>query len=120
MIVSFIMGLIFGVGSGGFEKIVGEPIRKHLSLSDSELAILSFAGLMLVASIVVSAMSVDSSAFWLVLGGAIGAFAIRAVLFGKTKVEARRQQALEAAGDVVEEGTDAAKNLADNVAERVS
>lgn len=104
MIVSFLAGLVFGVGSGFFERLIGEPLRRQFSLSDSELTILSFGGLMLLAAILVSAMRLDSSAFLLVLGGVIGAFAIRGYALGKTKVEERRaQQINDAAKDTLNE-----------------
>ena len=112
--VSFIAGLIFGVGSGFFEKLIGPPLRSNFSLSGSELSILSFGGLMLLASIVVSAMSVNSSAFWLVLGGLLGAFAIRAVLFGRTKMDERKslRDAAQNMGEQAEEAADGIKEAA--------
>lgn len=112
LFVSFIFGLIFGVGSAYFEKIIAEPLRGSFSLSDSELSILSFGALLLLASIVVSAMGADSSAFWLVLGGMIGAFAIRGVAFGRAKMDERK--ALRDAADAVEER---AEDIADTASE---
>ncbi len=108
MFVSFIAGLVFGVGSGFFEKTIGAPLRKQLDFSDSELSIVSFAALMLLASIIVAALGANSSAFWLVLGGAIGAFAIRGYIFGQAKVEERRvaQKAATTIEDAVSEVTD--------------
>lgn len=118
MFFSFIGGLIFGVGSGPFEKIAGASLREKLSLSDSEMGIISFAALMLLASILVSAIGVNSSAFWLVLGGGIGAFSIRAFAFGKSKMDAKkaavRQEAenwAETADAVGEDLGDAASDL---------
>lgn len=108
--VSFVAGLIFGVGSGFFEKLIGPPLRNALSLSDSELSILSFGGLMVLASLVVSSMGVDSSSFWMVLGGMLGAFAIRAVLFGRTKMDERKalRDAAQSVEDTVDDAADAA------------
>lgn len=105
LFVSFIAGLVFGVGSDFFEKMVEQPLRKSLTLSGSELTIISFGVLMLMASIIVSATGADSSAFWLVIGGMIGAFAIRGFLFSKSKLEER--QALKAATDAVKDTADA-------------
>ena len=101
MFVSFVSGLVFGIGSGFFEKSIGAPLRKQFELSDSELSIVSFVGLMLMAAIVVAAIRANSSAFWLVLGGGIGAFAIRGYLFSKAEVAKRRE--LRDTKDVVEE-----------------
>ena len=122
MFMSFIAGLVFGVGSGMFEKTIAGQLRNKLELSHSEISILSFAGLMLLASIIVSAMNFDSSAFWLVLGGAIGAFAIRGFLFGQSKLEERKQAAQETVSDltddahnVAEEAVEAAKDVAGDV-----
>jgi len=123
MFMSFIAGLVFGAGSGYFEKMIAAPLRKQLSLSDVEMGILSFGGLMLVASIVVSAMGVNSSAFWLVLGGTIGAFAIRSFVFGKAKMEERKlaaQDIASDAADTVKDAADSAKSSARNIADDVT
>jgi len=55
----------------------------------------------------VAALGFNSSAFWLVLGGAIGAFAIRGYALGKSKMDERKE--LAAAKDVVEETIDEAR-----------
>ncbi len=113
MFMSFIGGLIFGIGSGYLEKLIAKPLRDQFELSDSELGIISFSALMLVAAILVSAMGVNSSAFWLVLGGAIGAFGIRAYVFGKAEVEKRKLAAQDAAGDLADSASDMADSAAD-------
>lgn len=107
MFFSFIAGLVFGVGSAFVEKAVGPSLRKNMDFTDSELSIVSFAGLMLAASIIVAALGANSSAFWLVLGGAIGAFAMRGYVFGKAKMDERRE--LANVKDVVEETINEAK-----------
>ncbi len=119
MFMSFIAGLIFGVGSGYFEKMIAGPLRQKLSLSDSELSIVSFAALMLIASIVISAMGVNTSSFWMVLGGAIGAFGIRAYAFGKGQLDERRL-ASQSATDATEDAVAAAEDLAESAKETVS
>ena len=115
MFMSFISGLIFGAGSGYFEKMIAAPLRKHLSLPDTELGILSFGGLMLIASILVSAMGINSSAFWLVLGGTLGAFAIRSFVFGKSKMEERKLAAQNAASELGDDVSDIAGDAKDSV-----
>ncbi len=114
MFMSLIAGLIFGVGSGYFEKMIAEPLRNQFDLSDSELGILAFAGLMLIGAIVISAMGVNTSAFWMVLGGAIGAFGIRAFTFGKAEVE-RRRLASSTVSDLADDAADAVSNVKDSV-----
>lgn len=113
MFMSFIAGLVFGIGSGMFEKAISGPLRKQMDFSDTEIGILSFSGLMLLAAIVVSAVGVNSSAFWLVLGGAIGAFGIRSFIFGKSKMEERRLAAQGAASDLADDVSDVAEDAVD-------
>jgi|GEM_PF-5822424 len=115
MFMSFIAGLVFGVGSGVFEKAISGPLRKRIELSDSEVSLVSFAGLMLLAAILVSAMNFDSSAFWLVFGGVVGAFSIRSFVFGKSKMEERRLAAQEAASDLGEETVSTLEDAAEDV-----
>ncbi len=113
MFFSFVAGLIFGAGTGPAEKIAGASLREKMSLSDSEMGIISFAAMMLLASILVSAIGVNSSAFWLVLGGGIGAFAMRAFAFGKTKMDEKKAAALEAADNVAEKADAVGEDLSD-------
>jgi len=100
-----------------FEKTISGPLRKKMDFSDTEIGILSFSGLMLLAAIVVSAVGANSSAFWLVLGGAIGAFGIRSFIFGKSKMEERRLAAQEAASDMADDVADAAADAKDAVSD---
>lgn len=116
MFMSFVAGLVFGIGSGMFEKTIAGPLRRKMEFSDSEISILSFAGLMIVAAIIVSAMNFDSSAFWLVLGGAIGAFGIRSFGFGKAKMEERRLAAQADASEMA----DAAEEFAADTKEALA
>lgn len=119
MLMSFIAGLVFGIGSGMFEKAIRGPLRKQMEFSDTEIGILSFSGLMLLAAIVVSAVGVNSSAFWLVLGGAIGAFSIRSFIFGKSKMEERKLAAAEKAEAMADEAADMAADAKDAAANAV-
>ena len=119
MFMSFIAGLIFGVGSGYVEKSIAAPLRNQFDLSDSELGIISFAGLLLIASILISAMGVNTSAFWMVLGGGIGAFGIRAYIFGKAEMDKRRIATQSTASDLAEDAADAVADAKDSVSSSV-
>ena len=114
MFGSFIIGIIFGLGS----KFVAEPIASFatskVELNDGETAVITFGVIMAVASLLLALLTSNPSPFWLILGGTLGVFGFRIFEFGKAKVEENR-----AADDAIENVKDAASDVKDAASDAV-
>jgi hypothetical protein len=114
MFGSFIVGIVFGLGS----KFVKEPISKalegHIELDDSELAVIIFGAVMAVASLLLALLTSNPSPFWLILGGVIGVFGFRLFEFGKARFDATKDDAADAVDAVEDKAAEVADAVKDS------
>lgn len=122
MFWSFIVGALFGLGSKYVTGPISEFVASKVSLSEREMAIVTFGLVMLAASVVAAVFPGHVNAFWLILGGTIGVFGFQLFEFAKAKATAAKsgaQDAVEDASEAVEDAADAVKDTVDDTAEAV-
>jgi hypothetical protein len=93
MMFGFIAAVVAGFVTPQLEAPAARPLAKILSkymtLEASETRLLAFVIAMLVAGVVGSLLD-SGSAFWMILGGALGYFGARLVTAVRTALEARK------------------------------
>lgn len=91
--LGFIVSVIAGYAVPHLEGPLGRPIAKflakHIALEETETRLITFVVAMLGAGIVAALLD-SGSAFWMILGGALGYFGARLVAAGKVMVENRK------------------------------
>ncbi len=90
--LGFIVSVIAGYLVPHIEGPLGRPaaafLAKHITLEDAETRLVSFVVAMMGAGVVASLLN-SGSAFWMILGGALGYFGQRLVAAAKTAMDNR-------------------------------
>lgn len=126
MFWSFIVGGLFGLGSKYVTGPISEFVASKVSISEREMAIVTFGLVMLAASVVAAVFPGHVNAFWLILGGTVGVFGFQLFEFAKSKAGAAKlgaadvvEDTVEAVEDVTKTAADAAEDGLDKVADAV-
>lgn len=89
----FIAAAIAGFVAPQLDVPVARPLarfmEKHITLEASETRLISFVVAMLAAGIIGSLLG-SGSAFWMILGGALGYFGTRIVAAARAAMDARK------------------------------
>lgn len=92
--LGFIAALIAGFVTPHIEVPLVRPlVRKiapHMRIEEAEVRMVSFAVMMLIAGLI-AALLHSASAFWVILGGVLGYFALRLVEAARQTLEQRRR-----------------------------
>jgi MFS family permease len=114
MFVSLIVGLLFGLGISFAIGPISDLIKDRVEMSERETGMITFGIMMVLAGIVASILTANTSAFWLALGGTIGAFGLRlyavaadTIMNPKSPVSDAVDAVEDAAGDVKDAAVDA-------------
>lgn len=102
MLTSVIFGVVFGLGTGFAIGPVSGFARSHFELTEQDSGTLTFGVLLLLAALLVTLLSGGANAFWLVLGGLIGAFGLRIYAFAMAYV-AQLSDKTDGAADAADE-----------------
>ena len=91
--IGFLVALIAGYFTPQLDSPVSVPLRRsisaHVPVQEVELRLISFIVAMLAAGLI-AALFDSGSAFWVILGGALGYFGKRLFAAGQREVERRR------------------------------
>ena len=91
--LGFIVAAIAGFVTPQLETPVARPFvrlaEKHITLEASETRLIAFILAMLAAGFIGSLLD-SGSAFWMILGGALGYFATRLIAAGRAVMDARK------------------------------
>ncbi len=91
--LGFIVAAVAGFFTPQLEAPLARPIARmleqHITLEAAETRLIAFIVAMLGAGIVASLLD-SGSAFWMILGGALGYFATRLVAAARAAMDARK------------------------------
>ncbi len=91
--LGFIAGIIAGFLAPHAEAPMARPVAqmldRHIGLEPGEMRVLAFILVMLIAGVAASLLN-SGTAFWVILGGALGYFGTRIVAAVRSQIEARR------------------------------
>ena len=91
--LGFIVAAIAGFITPHLEAPVARPLvrlaEKQITLEATETRLIAFIVAMLAAGVIGSLLN-SGSAFWMILGGALGYFATRMVAAGRAVMDARK------------------------------
>ncbi len=88
-IIALIAGFLAPHAEGPLARPLAAAMRDKVPLAPGELRLLSFILVMLLAGIAAELLD-SGSAFWIILGGALGYFALRLVAAGQALFDQRR------------------------------
>jgi hypothetical protein len=93
--LGFLVGAAAGFLTPHAEDTLARPVERalgrHMTLEPGELRLLSFMLAMLIAGIVAQMLN-SGSAFWVILGGALGYFATRLSAAARIAMDDRRRK----------------------------
>ncbi len=111
MFFSLVIGVVFGFGTAYAAGPLASLTRERFELSERETGIFAFGVVLMVAAIIGSIFGGSLGAFWLILGGLLGAFAMRiyavALPFATGALAAAKKNMENSDGKVAEEDTEA-------------
>ncbi|MCO4846386.1 MAG: hypothetical protein KC448_00235 [Yoonia sp.] len=91
--LGFIVAAIAGFATPQLEAPIARPLarfaEKYITLEASETRLIAFIVAMLAAGVIGSLLD-SGSAFWMILGGALGYFATRLVAAARAAMDARK------------------------------